>query len=152
MYTCYPRIWLALTPTSIPPSPSPITNENFDASRARELPCKWHPLGLCCVFHQAEEPPCSDDLCPPPPPPPPIPPSPLGYNPWIIARGAAYSTPFTTATSSFPSSTATVMSRAGVLRNWEKKGEEKNSGKKLACRVTRERRWDNDGVAAINYH
>lgn len=100
MHTCYPRIWLALTRT-----PLSLINENFDASRARELPCKWHPL--CCVFHQAEEPLCSDDLCPPP---------------WIIA--AAYST----ALYDRPTS------RNFAKR--KKKKKKKNSGKKLACTVT----------------
>lgn len=145
MYTCYPRIWLALTPTSIPSSPTPPPPP-LRAKISMHLGlANYHvnsipSVGLCCVFHQAEEPPCSMIyillLSP--------------SSPWIQpldnrSRCSLFSRPLRPPRGRF----ARPRSRYEQFR--EDKGEEK-LGKET--RVHRERWcWDNDnGVAAINYH
>lgn len=147
MYTCYPRIWLALTPTSIPsslapPPPSLRAKISMHLGLANYHVNGIPSVGLCCVFHQAEEPPCSMIYILL------LPPSSPGYNPWIIARGAAYSAALYDHHVVVSLVHGHVMSREQFR---EDKGEEK-LGKET--RVHRERWcWDNDnGVAAINYH
>lgn len=64
MYTCYPRIWLALTPTSIPLPPS-VTSENSDSHLGL---ANYHVNGIPSVVFSTRrwKPPCPDDLYPPP--------------------------------------------------------------------------------------